>query len=86
VRAAVRRPCAGCIAPARGAPEGAALWTPAGAQAPDPEMLAHLCFACGRDGGSGCGVNLFSCADRPAKRLAGRSGGCIGISLIWFVF
>ena len=60
-------------APLRRAPEGAALWTPAGALAPDPEMLSHLPFACGRDGG--LVHSLYSCiTDRPTKRRAGRSG------------
>ncbi len=37
----------------RRAPEGPALWTPAGVSPQTPEMLTHLCFACGRDGGFG---------------------------------
>ncbi len=44
----------------RTAPEGAALWTPAGASAPDPEMLTHLCFACGRDGTSQAAAALLT--------------------------
>ncbi|NBI83719.1 undecaprenyldiphospho-muramoylpentapeptide beta-N-acetylglucosaminyltransferase [Clostridiaceae bacterium] len=55
------RSSGGC--PPQAAPKGPALWNPAptrraaglcpaptGAFAPDPEMLTHLCFACGRDG------------------------------------
>ena len=57
----------------RTAPEGAALWTPAGAYAPDPEMLTHLCFACGRDGGFWCVLISNASLTGPPERLrAGR--------------
>ncbi len=50
----------------RTAPEGAALWT----SAPDPEMLTHLCIACGRDGASQAAAALLT---GPPKGLrAGR--------------
>ncbi len=67
--------------------EGSALWTPAparraagrcpapaGAFAPDPEMLTHLCFACGRDG-SLEGFYFFRCSvPQPAIMTAGWVG------------
>jgi len=59
--------------PVRTAPEGAALWTPAGADTPDPEMLTHLCFACGRDGGLGASPVHAALLTSPHKGLrAGR--------------
>ncbi len=59
--------------PARGAPEGAALWTPAGVSTPGPKMLTHLHPACGRDEGFWCVNHRLYDADRPATRTAGRS-------------
>ena len=46
---------------------------PAGDKPPDPEMLTHLHFACGRDGGFWCVYNCLYSTDRPAIRTAGRS-------------
>ena len=62
--------------PTRRAPKGSALWTPAGANAPDPEMLTHLHLACGRDGRFGCSAYRICTADQPAIRPAGWSGLC----------
>ena len=63
----------------RRAPKGSALWTPgglcpapAGALAPDPEMLTHLCLACGRDGGLGTLPTAAILLTTPPK--GGRAG------------
>jgi len=48
---------------------------PAGAFAPDPEMLTHLCFACGRDGGLGAATSL-PLNDQSARTAADWSGRC----------
>ena len=57
----------------RRAPEGSALWTPAGASAPGPGMLSHPCFACGRDGGQGACISVYTVMTGPPERLrAGR--------------
>jgi len=54
----------------RTAPEGAALWTSAGASAPDPEMLR---ISASPAGGTRDWVlyNCSYCAAQPAKRIAG---------------
>ena len=42
--------------------------------APDPEMLTHLCFACGRDGGLGAGFIADALlTSLPKGGQAGRS-------------
>ncbi len=57
----------------RRAPEGSALWTPAGAYAPDPEMLRISASPAGGTGVWGCGI-WWCAADLPAKRLGGQVG------------
>ncbi|RKJ75455.1 hypothetical protein D7X33_17095 [Butyricicoccus sp. 1XD8-22] len=75
-RAAGRCPAPGGALPLHPTPTRRAAGrcpAPAGAFAPDPEMLAHLCIACGRDGGWGF---LFGRVlnDQPAMMTAGWSG------------
>ena len=57
----------------RTAPEGSALWTPAGAYAPDPEMLRISLSPAGGTGDFEVSSFLSYYADRPAKSRAGRS-------------
>ncbi|NBH78073.1 hypothetical protein D3Z52_07780, partial [Clostridiaceae bacterium] len=40
---------------------------PAGAFAPDPEMLTHLYLACGRDGGLGTHIMIRVLCSKPAR-------------------
>ncbi len=60
----------------RRAPEGAALWTPAGAFRPRPRdaYASPLRLRAGR--GLGCVYLCLSGTDRPAIRTAGRSVFC----------
>ncbi len=66
--------------PLRGdAPKGSALWTPAGAFAPDPRDAMHPHFACGRDGGFGALANVYSVLTGPPKGR--RAGRCTYVTL-----
>ncbi|NBH78064.1 hypothetical protein D3Z52_07735 [Clostridiaceae bacterium] len=57
-RAAGRCPCTPRL---RGGRRGSALH-PLGLSPQTPEMLAHLCLACGRDGGLVYGLRTVACA------------------------
>ncbi len=53
---------------------------PAGAFAPDPEMLTHLFIACGRDGSSVLGVSLSApCPSPPLWQRAGTAYAGAGV-------
>jgi len=68
---------AACAARARGLCPLDSRW----GYAPDPEMLTHLCLACGRDGGWVRWLFMTRCW--PARQKA---GGPVGLMLLYICF